>query len=231
MKLGSKSRALTMLVIGTLLGAIMLSPVAAGPNDPATKKFARKVANKKATKKAKAVQNQLQPQINANAAALGTKQTACQPGSVLGFVHVDVSAVTGTAANYNSDGLSARYNCKDPAGANTVTIAGVSNFFRIRFAGITNAVPNTTKYVTQATINHFTLQGATIVAFPFEVDGQLVVDVYMENEGGAQDAFDFSVALFGYSGLPGTTGLSPVRAPVADAPGGTIPEEVAAATR
>lgn len=224
-------RTLSLVLAGIMIGGALIGPVSAAVSlDRDDRRFVRKTARKIANKRKKKVIKQLQPQINANAAALGTKQTACQPGSVLAFVHVDVSEVTATPPNYSPAGLSARYNCKDPAGANTVTIQEGSNFFRIRFAGITDVVPNTTKYVTQATINHFILQGVTIHAFPFELDGQLVIDVYMENEAGAQDAFDFSVALFGYSGLPGTTGLSPVRAPVADAPEGTIPEEVAAAT-
>lgn len=59
----SKWRAVSLLVMGMMLGAIMLAPVSAGPNDPATKSFVRKTAKKIAKKVATNKVNQLAPGI------------------------------------------------------------------------------------------------------------------------------------------------------------------------
>lgn len=207
--------AVVLAALGLVAGALIAGPAGAAFNP--TKAKIKKIAKKEATK----VFN------GAIGGAIAGKQDKCQPGSVLAFASVDVSAVT-TGTNYTSDGLTARYNCKDPAQANTITIRNLTGFFRIRFAGISDVVPNTTRYVALATISENILQQGTITAFPFDVDGQFIVDVYMENEAGGQAQFDFNVALVGYSGLAGTTGRSLLEAPSAEATQG-VPEEMGAA--
>jgi hypothetical protein len=207
--------AVVLAALGLVAGALIAGPAGAAFNP--TKAKIKKIAKKEATK----VFN------GAIGAAIAGKQDKCQPGSVLGFVSVDASAVT-TGATYTADGLTARYNCKDPAQANTITARNVGGFFRIRFAGVTDVVPTTTRYVALATISENILDQGTITAFPFNVDGQFVVDVYME-DGAGQAQFDFNVALLGYSGLAGTTGRSLLEATSADGATQGVPEEIGAA--
>ena len=67
MKASTSRRWLALALVGGVVGAMSLSPVLAGPNDPATKKFVRKVAKKVATKKAnQAVAPLLAPKTGAS---------------------------------------------------------------------------------------------------------------------------------------------------------------------
>lgn len=65
-----RRRSLSLLLVGMLLGAAMLTPAFAGPNDPATKKMVKKTL-KKAKKFAKKQDAQLSAALQAQIDALG----------------------------------------------------------------------------------------------------------------------------------------------------------------
>lgn len=48
MKVGIKARTLSLVLVGAVAGAVLISPVAAGPTDPASKRFARQIAHRAA---------------------------------------------------------------------------------------------------------------------------------------------------------------------------------------
>jgi hypothetical protein len=135
----------TLLTMGALLGAVMLTPVAAHHAPNHTRKQIKKVRQlaKKANKTAKTAQT-----------AADAAQEACQPGAVLASALVKGSSTfpsTFTSSATNAALFGPRFNCASPT--NEIKALRVQEgHYEVSFPGISNAANNQGEYVAHVTI-------------------------------------------------------------------------------